>query len=155
MTLSSRDSAFYQIFVICDNICKRWCKFYQLIPFLCPCFHNHGAISMHSLENLRQNSSVEVNETTKWNTVNWCAPQHRLCSQPCVFLTGRQLCKREELKVVLSPETQGIQAILLHIWAWKWQWNTNLMKAKQFLINSHGLLLHVWIIITVFWELSI
>lgn len=111
MTPSSHGSAFSQIFLICDNICKHGCEFCQLIPFLWPCINNHRAFSMHSFENLRRNSSVEVNETTKWNRVNWCAPQHRTCSQQaCVFLTGRQLCKREELKVVLSPETQGIQA---------------------------------------------
>lgn len=38
-----------------------------------------------------------------------CAPQHLPSSQkPCASLTDRQLCKREELKVALSPEPPEI-----------------------------------------------
>lgn len=105
-------SAISHIFLICDNICKRGCKFCHFIPFLWPCINNYGASSMHSLEDLWRNSSVEVNETTKWNTVNWCAPQHQPCSQPpCVILTGRQLCKRIRAKgCLVSQRTQESQA---------------------------------------------
>lgn len=40
---------------------------------------------------------------------NRCAPQHLPSSQqPCVSLTDRQLCKRGELKVALSPELPEI-----------------------------------------------
>lgn len=128
--------------------------------FLWLCINNHGFTPVHSSETLWRNSSVCVNVTTERNTVNWCAPQHRPCSQqPCVFLTGRQLCKREELKVVLFPEMQKKKIHAGTPSSDRWP-SCLLMKIKAaqkcekvkqkppeskvvFLIKGHGLLLHV------------